>query len=134
MDMPQLHYRRFWLALGWLLVGAVIYLSLTPHPPHLPNLAFGDKLGHVGAYLLLMAWFCQIVWSFPRRAATALSLAGLGVILEFFQGWGGHRFFEYADMLANGLGVLAGWGLAQTPAGRWLARLDERMRRASPQP
>ena len=36
----------------------------------------------------------------------------MGVGLEFVQGALGHRSFELADMAANALGVLAGWGAA----------------------
>jgi hypothetical protein len=38
----------------------------------------------------------------------------MGVTLEFLQGWGGARIFEYADMAANSLGVLIAWLATRT--------------------
>ncbi len=48
----------YWKAAGWLLVLAIITLSLTPSPPHL-NLEQGDKLGHFAAYGLVTLWLAQ---------------------------------------------------------------------------
>jgi glycopeptide antibiotics resistance protein len=38
----------------------------------------------------------------------------MGVSLEFLQGMGGHRHFEYADMIANAVGVFLGLLLTTT--------------------
>lgn len=48
----------------------------------------------------------------------------LGVILEVLQGWSGYRYFEYADMLANTLGVFVGLLLATTQLGGLVGGLD----------
>lgn len=99
------------LAGGWLWAAAIVWLSLTPSPPDL-GIEGGDKLGHVAAYALLMAWFG---WLHPSRAARlaygALWL-GMGVALEFAQAATGYRSFELADMAADAVGVAVGAALA----------------------
>jgi len=119
---------RLWWGLGWLWVGVVVYLTLTPSPPGMPLFPFADKVAHLLAFAGLMGWFAQLV---PRGRwwRTGLALVALGVLIEFLQRWGGMRQFEVADMVADALGVAVGAGLARGPLGRfirgwdrWLAR------------
>lgn len=103
--MPEsLRLRWLWLGIGWGVVAAIVYLSLTPAPPTL-GLNLWDKAEHYSGYLLLTAWFLQIY----RTGAARLWVAGvsiaLGAGLEVLQGLGGVRQFEFADMLANTLGA-----------------------------
>jgi len=125
----MLNYRRTWLAGGWLLVGLVAYLSLTPHPPELP-LSFSsvDKLEHGFAYASLSLWFCQIYLHGRQRAVVAVALIAFGITLEFLQGMSGYRMFELADMLANSLGVLTGFLLARTRLGRLFILFETALR------
>lgn len=118
-----LRYRRWWQGTGWLLVAAVAVLSLLPQPPQPPVLTW-DKSHHLLAYGLLMFWFRQ---SFAPRPVWVAFLVALGLVLEVLQGLSGYRYFEWADLLANTLGVGAGLALAATPAGTLLARLDRRL-------
>src|SRR5690349_16906989 len=103
--------RKLWLAAGWLLVLAIIYLSLTPHPIDIP-VEQGDKIGHLLAYGALMLWFAQVYVKKRQRIVVAAASIALGVGLEFAQLLTDTRMFEVADMLADGTGVLIGWALA----------------------
>ncbi len=114
--------RNVWLALGWLWVAAVFYLSLTPHPPEPVSFSGSDKFEHALAYALLMLWFCQLYGE--RRVRLFLAFAAMGGVIEILQGLSGYRYFEYADMLANASGALIGWGLARTGLGRVLTMLE----------
>ena len=105
--------RRLILAGGWLYAAAIAFLSLTPSPPHV-SLAYGDKLGHFAAYSLLMFWFCWLYRSRNSRLAYGAGWIAMGIALEFAQGATGYRSFELADMAANSLGVLLGWGISAT--------------------
>ena len=96
------------IGLGWAWAVAIVWLSLTPAPPKI-DLEHGDKLGHLAAYGSLMLWFALL---YRRRIYYALGFAAMGVGLEYVQGWTGYRSFEVADMVANTLGVLCGWGAA----------------------
>lgn len=122
--MGHLQFLRFWRLLGWLAVSGVVYLSLTPFPPDLKlGVPAQDKFGHFIAYALLAWWFSQ---AYPLRlhGFLGLFLIALGVILEILQGFTGYRDFEYADMLADTLGVVGGYLLARTSAGTTLRRLE----------
>jgi len=100
-----------WLAIGWILAGTIIWLSLTPAPPHI-DVEQGDKLGHFLAYGTLMYWFCLLYKRRATRIAYAILWIAMGVGLEFVQRALGYRTFEVYDMIANALGVLIGWALA----------------------
>ncbi len=110
MISPQL-LRQGWWAVGWLGVGATIYLSLMHNPPTL-GVDDGDKLQHVAAYAVLMLWFAQLTVLRRRRQGLAVALVALGVALEFAQLATGYRDFSWADMAANATGVAMGWVLA----------------------
>ncbi len=122
-DRFSLRYRSVWLAIGWLLVALVIYLSLTPRPLEL-HVQHGDKYSHLLAYFVLMGWFQQIYRAFPERTLLLAGFVALGVGIEFLQGWSGVRFFDPADMLANTLGALLAWLLGWTRFGTLLCRFE----------
>jgi VanZ family protein len=120
--MRPLRFSLFWLLLGWAGVGTVIYLSLTSTPID-TTLVHGDKLGHLLAYGVLMGWFVQLYQRRGWLVLHALFLVLMGVALEFLQGMTG-RWFEYADMAANSIGVLLGAATAMTPWRDILLRLE----------
>ena len=66
--------------LGW--AATIVWLSLTPSPPQL-DVQFGDKLGHFGAYGLLMFWFTRCM---PRKRSsgrgTPSAFIAMGMALE----------------------------------------------------
>jgi VanZ family protein len=99
------------LGAGWLMIAAIVWLSLAPSPPTL-DVAFGDKLGHLAAYGGLMFWFCQLYAAHATRLGCAAAFIAMGIGLEFMQDATGYRSFELLDMAANTLGVLLGWGAA----------------------
>jgi VanZ family protein len=103
--------RSVYVALGWLLVAAIVWLSLTPSPPEV-DFKESDKLGHLFAYGLTMFWFAQLYAARPVRVAYAALFVLMGVGLEFIQGVLGYRTYEVFDMYANSAGVLVGWALA----------------------
>lgn len=122
----MLQYRKVWLAGGWLLVASVVYLSLTPHPPEPMSFPNVDKLEHGLAYAALSFWFCQIYISLRQREVVIISLMAMGIVIEVAQGMTGYRYFEYADMLANGMGVMLGVILSRTRMGRafiWIEKV-----------
>lgn len=115
---PQRH-RRIWLLLGWGMVASVLVLSLIPLDIDLGG--HRDKAAHFLAYACLAFWFAVLFEGRARQAAIAIAFAAMGVGIEFLQGMTDYRTFEVADMVANGLGAVLGWGLAQTPLSNALA-------------
>lgn len=125
--MRPFRYSFFWLLIGWVGVGLIVYLSLTSTPIR-TTLAYGDKLGHLIAYALLMAWFVQIYQKRAWLMLHAVLLVLMGASLEFLQEMHG-RYFEYADMAANAIGVLLGSLVVMTPWRDILLRMERRLAR-----
>lgn len=125
----SLRLRSAWLTIAWLLIAAVIYLSLTPRPLEIP-LDEGDKYGHLLAYGTLMLWFAQLYQRGERWAAT-LALIALGVALEYVQRSTGYRTFDVWDMAADAAGVLIGLALAPPRLPNFL-EVAERVLRLRP--
>lgn len=117
----QLMHPRLWQVIGWLGVLTVVVLTLLPNPPSPPGYLKWDKGQHILAYTVLMWWFWQAFVA-PKRWAVFLIL--LGVSLEFLQGLGQYRVFEFGDMAANALGVACGALLASTTVGHTLERVE----------
>ena len=103
----------YWQAAGWLGVGLIIALSLTPAPPQI-DIENGDKLGHLAAYGLVTLWFAQPYTGLRQRIWLAGGMVALGIAMEYAQRATGYRTFEVADMVADALGVAIGW-LAAPP-------------------
>ena len=107
----RLILRRLSVAVGWALVGAILWLSLTPQPPHV-DFEQSDKVGHFIAYGGLMFWFCQLYRNARTRLAYAAGFIAMGIAIEFLQRASGYRSFEVMDMVADAIGVLLGWAAA----------------------
>jgi VanZ family protein len=105
--------RRLWVAAGWLLITAIIYLSLAPVAIEI-NVQEGDKLGHLLAYGALMAWWSQLYVSIATRFRLGLIFVAVGAAIEVAQGFTPTRSPELLDLVADITGVLLGW-LASPP-------------------
>ena len=112
--MRPLRFAKVWLPLGWFAVCMLIYESLNPSPPELPEWPLADKLAHFVAYTWIMLWFGFIYQPGKKYLLHGLSLILLGVTLELLQGAGGYRSMEVSDACFNALGVFAGGILART--------------------
>lgn len=105
-----------YLTLALALIIAV--LTLVPTPPGPPGLSWMDKLAHFVAFGALAA---PIAWRYPAQwRAVALAALAYGGAIEIVQPYMG-RSAEWADLLADGLGAVA---------GAWLAARVGRTRRA----
>ena len=120
---PVSRWHLAWLTSAWVLVAAVVYLSLARLDIDIPAEG-GDKVGHVAAYALLTIWFMQIYAALRPRVAIAAGLVALGIVLEFLQGYTGYRNFDYVDMMSNTIGVVLGWIAAPPRTPNLLARLE----------
>lgn len=114
--------RSLWVAIGWAICAAIVWLSLTPEPPQL-DVPEGDKLGHFLGYGTLMFWFCQLYAKTATRIFYAAGFAAMGIALEHVQASLGYRSYEFFDMYANALGVLLGWALGAA-TGNLLVRIE----------
>jgi VanZ family protein len=114
--------RRFWLAIGWLFVAAIVYFSLFKLAVE-PDIEGGDKLGHLLAYGGLMLWWAQLYVSTTTRLKLVLAFLTLGGAMELAQGLTPDRYPEWLDLAANSAGVLLGWLAAPPRVPNFYARL-----------
>ncbi len=109
-------------------MGLIVYISLTPAPPHL-NVEQGDKLGHFAAYGLVTLWLAQSYTTLRQRIRLTLGMVVLGIALEYAQRATGYRSFEVADMAADALGVAIGWLAAPPRLPNLLSWVEKRLPR-----
>ncbi|MBN2866189.1 MAG: VanZ family protein [Thiotrichales bacterium] len=99
--------RTLWIFIGWLIIVAVLYLSLFKiYIPVQTDFKSIDKIHHFIAYATLMLWFAQSFGG-TKRYWVAGGLVLMGIVIEFAQPFTG-REFSYMDMIANSTGVLIG--------------------------
>jgi VanZ family protein len=93
----------FWLACGLVVMGSLIPTQQLP--PLVLDL--WDKAQHAFAFAGL---FVLGRWAYPRRGIfVAFGLLLLGGAIELLQWQTGWRIGEWADWIADGVGVLLGW-------------------------
>lgn len=122
--MKRLRLLKLWLTLGWIMVGIVVFLSLTPSPPEIPSIPSADKGLHLIAYLILMLYFGLIYLPGKGYRNVGIGLFAMGLALECLQGLLGYRTAEALDMVCNSLGVIVGAGLARTRLSSGLLRVE----------
>ncbi|MFN0176238.1 MAG: VanZ family protein [Saprospiraceae bacterium] len=99
---------------GILWLGIITFLSVTSKL-QVPKfqLFSADKLGHAGAYALLVWLLAWGVWKSKNQAISRMEMfllfcfaAAYGALMEWVQGTSfPNRFFEFDDMLANAAGA-----------------------------
>ncbi|MGH8278623.1 MAG: VanZ family protein [Gammaproteobacteria bacterium] len=121
---------RFWLAVGWLLVAFVIWITLTPSPPsELQTIPHLDKTGHFLAYVALTAWFTAALPGRKWLTALTVTFIIMGGVLEILQGFTG-RDPSWFDWLIDSGGALLGAGLPRiwlTQIYAWLKAHEQRL-------
>ena len=98
-----------WRHLGCAMVGLVIVASLLPlaELPG-PDVPLKDKWLHLLAWGSLAAWFGQIASSTGARMRTAAILLAISGLIEVAQILVPFRDGDWADLVANGIGLAAG--------------------------
>lgn len=106
-------------ALFWLYLLAILLLTLSPAPYLKPLSAFTfwDKAEHCLAFALL-AWLALLAWP-ARPLRLLLVLLAFGGAIELVQAATGWRSGEWADWLADGIGLVFAW-LVWLPLHRFL--------------
>lgn len=127
--LKPLRHPRLWLWFWWLAVVLVFVVCLVP-APDLPLTPPGfDKLEHATAFFLLAASAVQLYQGGRALWRVAIGLLALGVAIELAQyAFTRTRSMDPADVLADAVGVAAGFAIALTPLRDLLLRLDARLR------
>ena len=100
-------------ALFWACFVALNALALSP-APYLPPDLFNwwDKAQHAIGFGVL-AVLAVLAYPEASRLRIALLLIGQGVLIEVLQYYGGYRFGDWQDAVADGVGVLLGLAMAR---------------------
>lgn len=104
--------RKYLVLIGWLLVTAVITLSLVNINAAMPDVKNGDKVGHFIAYFTLMVWFAWLYRKPWVRNIYAIGFIILGGALEVLQSMTAHRMGDIEDFHVNTIGVIVGFVFA----------------------
>jgi len=103
---------RHWRMLLAVLVVVISYLAVIPAPPREIDTGW-DKLNHVMAFTALaLAGRFGFPGSLRRWAALVLALIAFGGLIEVVQYFIPGRDSEWADLLADTVGIVAGVLLA----------------------
>jgi VanZ family protein len=105
MTLPPAHPDRRALALFVCVLVVVSYLALTPTPPKAADLGW-DKLNHFSAFSTLTVLGALAWRRTPWRVA--LGLLAYGGLIELLQTQVPGRAADWADLLADGIGILLG--------------------------
>ena len=122
----ELRLKKLWLVIGCIMILIIIHQSLTSSPVQI-EIHLSDKFYHAFAYFVLMAWFVQIYHGSKYHLVSGVSFVFMGVGLEFLQYYGGIRYFEIADMVANTAGVVIAWMFSNTRLSRLLYFIEMRI-------
>ena len=123
--MPPLKLVKVWYFIGAVLLFGVALVSLMPAP----DIGVSDKLSHLVTYFFLSGWFSLLAVNRVSLGWTVIGLVGYGMLIELLQGMTAYRYPEWGDVLANGVGVLAGILFYFSPLPRLLKFIDTRLAR-----
>jgi VanZ family protein len=113
--------RRLWRLLLAILLAAITWLALAPHPPRTASTGW-DKANHLLAFAALAFASVWALWPRPRQwGLLAAALLAYGGAIELAQSFVPPRSADWIDLVADGLGIAAGL-LAALPFTRGAAR------------
>ena len=121
-----LRHKNIWRSIAWLIILAIIVLSLMPNPDRLTPFSASDKFLHALAYGVSMLWF-GLCFNRNKLFFIGGGLVLLGIVLEFMQGQTGYRTMSLLDIIANCVGVSAGLLLSFSPLSRSLQYIEQRL-------
>ena len=113
--LPLFSYNRYliaWKLLFWFILALLLYLTLTPTPPKPISFNQIDKLYHFSAFAGFTFVFTIAFRQIKSGYILLLSII-LGIVIEVIQYYIPNRGFSIADMIADLIGVLAGFWLAR---------------------
>ena len=105
--------RRWLPTILWsLLIFIACSLPSIPSPAGLEKLSFLDNAAHLILFAVLSLLLARSLAPTSARKSTVLLAAFLslsyGLLIELYQSFIPYRFFEYLDLLADGVGAVFG--------------------------
>ncbi|NBU25981.1 MAG: hypothetical protein EBS39_10295 [Gammaproteobacteria bacterium] len=125
--MRELRWRGFWLAAGTTLVLLITWLCLRPSSGGDQWFPYADKFQHAAAFLALGGLLLALAER-ARYAAVCVALLAFGGAIEvaqYLMPYG--RSAEWADLAADGLGILLAALASLAIRESWLQRIERWM-------
>ena len=125
--MRELRWRGFWLAAGTTLVLLITWLCLRPSSGGDQWFPYADKFQHAAAFLALGGLLLALAER-ARYAAVCAALLAFGGAIEvaqYLMPYG--RSAEWADLAADGLGILLAALASLAIRESWLQRIERWM-------
>lgn len=95
-----------WRAAFYSLAGFILFLATTPLDYPVPSSSW-DKLNHVAAFGVL-ATLLSLAHRPMGAVLQGAALIAYGLLIEVWQYFLPERHFEWADLLADGIGIVLG--------------------------
>ena len=109
---------------GWMLVASIIVASVVPDVRvAMMSTGITDKIVHAISYFVLMLWFSGLYLR-RHQLLVAAGVIILGMLLEMIQWRLPYRMFDSVDLLANLIGVVAGYVIAMLLSAGWCQRIE----------
>lgn len=128
MSAAAPRWRAGWIVLGVVLAVAVAALALLPAARRLNAMALalphGDKLLHVLAFTVLMAWWGNLYHGGRQRLGVAAAGLLFGLLIECAQWPHDPDDANVWDLAADAVGLALGALLLRTPLAGALARIE----------
>ncbi len=123
----RLYFPKLWLLLGLIMLLTIIILSLAAIDQTMISFSYLDKVEHFIAWGVIMFWFVSL---YPDRGFVLLGiLLTISLGVELAQTLTTWRQGSSGDLIANFIGLLAGWGMAKATQNRFILYLDQKLQR-----
>ena len=122
----DLHHGRRWLGAAAFTLVAVLFAALVPFDSEPPWPGRWDKTLHALSFMLLMIVCCGPLAK-RLRISVFLLLLLCGVMIELIQIPLPGRREEWGDLLADFIGLLAGFALLRFGLDDWCRQLERRL-------
>ena len=124
----ELRYKHLWRSIAYLIILAIVFLSLMPDPQKVTPFSASDKLMHTLAYGVSMIWF-GLCFKRDKLFPIAAGLVFMGIALEVLQGLTGYRTMSLYDIFANCAGVVIGFLFSLSPFSKSLYFIEQKLLR-----
>ena len=114
MRLPEIFHKLIecqllWRTLFCISIASITWLGFTSEPYPIPSAA-SDKVNHLMAFMEL-AILTRLGWPQLGLMPPLVVLTGFGLALELGQSITPWRDFSFADLLADAIGIVLGYGI-----------------------
>lgn len=128
----RLRRRALWIGVGVIALNGAALAGLgTPTDPLALETYLGrDKIEHLSAFLAVTALAVPALGRWFSPGLTLLPMLALGLVIEIAQAYAPGHTADFADFVADEVGIVAGWAIGTLVLDRVRARLGAHPRDA----